>query len=428
MKGSLSIEGILALRSIERSMPDFRMIVTLIVASIALVFGVATMSLQAENFVSSIYSDIEDVEADMVIGFYKPFVSEHNLVEYQQIEEDLTDVLREIPDVKILGIGRSPYDHFLEVDENIFGGIECGRNLEYFGLRGDALIPVNLVSVDARHHAQLAQKAGVPESSNILLSYYYPAWGDGENVSELAIQRVLPDGTSSKIDIPVQGKIVGEEIPNEILLYTSIRNTFVLEHAGAYLIILMPVIDSAYMTYFVDTEDEEAFIDHATSIVSAREGFSQTGTTVARLSYAQDALSAGGTIFITLTYGFAGLLIFLLAVNTVSVVRANIKSYARDVAILNSIGMEKKRRQHVLNLIVFFGLIIALAAGIPLGILTSLIVYLALPANFALSYTFPWIIIVQATIILSAMALILMYLSKRSLEDVRPAETIRHLQ
>ena len=458
IKKIFGIEGVLAYRNLVRGAPDFPTIMISFVVTVALMIGMFSSEPQIQNAFNIIAADIDAMEANVMLGFYTSVDESDAVTVPPYVAESMMDVFHGFPQTSVLGIGRGAQQFSVEVSKDMFSEVGLARNPGLFDHNDTEIIPVNLIAIDAAHYAQLAQRAGVPAGANILINYcrlrmdlYCDLQPDSDeclrtdcrrdnfwhefsafNFEPRVLSLLCGEGgdSSEPVELFVEGDLQRCELPVEIRLFIAVLNTFTSDYSGTHMTILMPTIESSFVTYFVQVEDEKGFIDFAVDAVKDSKEMNAFGTAmvVADFNYAHEALQGAEEVVSVFAYGLIGLFILFGVVILINIVYANIGTHARDTAVAISSGMNVKSLCRVANwgVIAYMGL--ALAVGIPLGIALSWLTYVALPNNLNTAYVLPWSSVARSVVDIVLMTLIIMYFTSRKLAKSNPLETIRQFQ
>ena len=458
VKKFFGIEGVLAYRNLVRKAPDFPVILLSFALSVVLMIGVSSLETQVQNFSDMIAADIDAMDSNIMLGFYTSLDKVDAITIPPHVAEGMMDVFHEFPQTSVLGIGRGAQQYFVEVCTDMFTEVGRMRNPGLFDCDDSKTIPVNLIAIDAAHYAQLAALAGVPEGANILINYCRLRMGLHCDLQQGSYECLMAgcerdgfwhefsafcfepgmftlrcaeeNGSTEPLELFVEGELQGCDVPIEIKLFMAMLNTFSSDYPGTHMTILLPTIESSFVTYFVQVEDEKGFVDFAVDAAQDNEKFKAVGAVmvVANLDYAHAALRGAQEVISFSFMGLAGFFILFGLAAMISINYVSVKVQSRDIAAAISVGMDAKSLRAVVNLGIVACAVLSLALGAPLGIAISWFAFTAVPDNLSFAYDFPWLSLLISVVGVSAMTWTVIFFSSRKLAKTNPLGTIRQLQ
>ena len=458
VKRIFGIEGVLAYRNLVRKAPDFPVMLLSFALSVVLMIGVSSLESQIQNFSDMVAADIDAMESNIMLGFYTSLNEVDTVTISPYVAEGMMDVFHEFPQASVLGIGRGTQQYFVEVCPDMFTEVGLARNPGLFNGGDTGTIPVNLIAIDAAHYSQLAELAGVPEGANILINYcrlridlHCVLQPNSYECLMAGCQRdgfwhvfsafrfeprtfnlhcVGEDDNFECLELFIAGELQGCDLPVEIKLFMAMLNTFTSDYLGTHMTILLPTIESSFVTYFVQVEDEKDFVDFAVAAAQDNEKLKSAGAmmVVANLDYAHAALQGAKEIISFSFMGLAGFFILFGVAAMISINYVSVGVQSRDIAAAISIGMDARSLRAVINLGTVACAVFALALGAPLGIAISWFAYTAVPDNLSFAYNFPWSSLLIGVAGVTAMTWTVIFFSSRKLARTNPLGTIRQLQ
>ena len=411
---AFKFEGLLAYRFLERNMLEFRLIVGLLTASIILAIAGATIHLQADALTTIAFDDLDRIESSVLVGLYAPRDDEGSAIVPLYVSEKVADALRAYPHASVLGLALISSSFYAELERGAFTEAGLIRNPNFFTAGETEQIPINLIAMDGKTYAYLAQVAGVPLGSSILLGRCISGRGiplEGipcrsptfaPDLESLRLVRDGLGGTTQERILPALGEVRECDLPFEPGLAVSLMNTFASGNPDEGLTILAPAMEARWVTYLIAVEDDKGFVDFATTVVENNEELEAAGivVTVANLNFAHEALLGAERSVVLITYSMSMLLALLGAATIINTSFSGRRIYARDIVIISSAGLSVKDLRRLLSLTSLFHAVLAVFLGIPLGIAVSWGIYHLAPDYVATAYVFPWQAIVQSALIM----------------------------
>lgn len=387
-------EGMLAYRSLKRNKRNFRASVVSLTISVILFTIVASVGTQIDNMLTNlIFPNIDasatvHVMTDLQISFDESgdIYFLYNPIETDMAEE-ITSRLREFPNANLIGVGG-----LYNARANIPKKMIAPDMISIIGNPYDDTshnVSAWLLNVDSQTYAELAEKAGVPIGSNILVNFFR------HNVHDELIRiPYIFDNHTVHIET-INGyvkevKLHGEltEVPDELL------NGFT--GANSELIVIVPRLSATYFNWFANPEDLDGFLKHANEVVSdldliPRSGDVEMFVDVTDIGKATDAIRGIISLIKLFLYGFVGMLTLIGLTNIISTISTNVRSRSKEFAVLRSVGMTHKGLNSMLNLESALCSAKSLIWGLPIGSSISFIIYRFVMHSRGVDYHFPWL-------------------------------------
>lgn len=129
------------------------------------------------------------------------------------------------------------------------------------------------------------------------------------------------------------------------------------------------------------------------------------------------------TIFIM---GFVGLLSLIAVTSVVSTISAGMALRTQEFAMLSSVGMAPDGFKRMLNLESLFYGLKALIIGLPLGLLASYLIYLAIGISFEYPFIWPWQSMAISAVAVFLLTFATMRYSRSKMKKVSIVEALRN--
>jgi len=281
---------------------------------------------------------------------------------------------------------------------------------------------VLLLTVDPTHYAMLAERAGVPLGSNILVNHVRTNTLDGRrwefeplrfSGQTLELSSRFEDGLRK---LPLHGVLGIGDVPNEIM------------HEGTHdVTIIVPDEPPAVTRYlwFVSAEDPASFSDYAFDLIGEID-FGEGGSWhVFNSQQEQEMIRSLITLVTTFVWGFVALLTLIYLTNIISTIAANVQSRAKEFAVLQSIGMTHGGLNRMLNLESVLSSVKALCIGLPIGIFGAYVVYLAIARAAEFNFGLPWVPISLSILAVLTLTWIVIRYAAKQLRKRNIVDTIR---
>ena len=440
VKTVFGFEGALASKSLKRNKRNFRATVVSLTISIIMFVAVSSFGTHLNRMANVVLSP---TNADVLASFnswattvrneggtyeYGSFI--YNIVNNEQAEI-ITEKLREFPSAAVIGAG-SMDGGFRGQSIGISGTMLTStmRNIlteTPILLPGDGYfnMPITLITVDTKTYSELSAIAGVPFGSNILINYSRQHI-DGRWIELTPFifnyQTVeVGTGQGNVIDLPLHGELVGDQIPRELLHISGANRRSVM-------VVIVLELDSVRYEWFVTTNRPREFTAFAHGIL---DEFLppvypyQMHTNVQNIAATENAERNIIRLVMVFTYGFVGMLTLIGLTNVISTISTNVRSRAREFAVLQSVGMTHRGINRMLNLESILCSAKSLIIGLPLGVGASYLIHRAILVSVYFSFSFPWFPIVQAALAVFVITWLTMRYSAARLRGKNIVETIR---
>jgi len=387
-------EGMLAYKSLKRNNRNFRASVISITISVILFTVVSSVGTQINSMMMNlIFPNIDasatvHVMTDLQISFDESgdIYFLYNPIETDMAEE-MTSRLREFPNANLMGVG-GLYNARANIPKEMISP-------DMVSVIGDPYddeshnVSAWLLSIDSQTYAELAEKAGVPIGSNILVNFfrhnvhaessYIPYIFDNQTVHIETINGYVKE-------VELHGELT--EVPDELL------NGFT--GANSELIVIVPRLGATYFNWFANPEDLEGFLEHANEVVSdldliPRDGDVEMFVNVTDIRKATEAIQGIINLIKIFLYGFIGMLTLIGLTNIISTISTNVRSRSKEFAVLRSVGMTHKGLDRMLNLESALCSAKSLIWGLPIGSGISFIIYRFVMHSMGVDYHFPWL-------------------------------------
>ena len=432
-------EGTLAYKSLKRSRRNFRATVASLTVSIILFIVTGYFGVRYKETTRLYYPGVEN--ANVAGLFMRPEKSTLDNNSSETIEQkyytlnsvladEITQKLCQYPNTTVFGVG----DDVVEGDYNSYKTVipkdmlsskmkEFLDSNGYVPTRDGYSFPITLCITDSENYAKLCKLAGVPLGSNILINYARIPGDNGNRKSVFTPYIFTPEtlrltnlNGNTEVELPLDGELDIRDVPNEIAA-TYVGNVMVI----------VPRLDATRYTWFVDTADAEGFSDYANKILHesiAFEGCSEY-IDVKNFEEVPFAMRDITRLVMVFIYGFITMLTLIGLTNVISTISTNVRSRAREFAVLRSVGMTTAGLKRMLNLESILCSAKSLIIGVPLGILGSYFLYHAFSSPVELDYAIPWRPILQCVFGVTVVTWVIIRYSMSSFSCDNIIETIR---
>ncbi|MCL2828122.1 MAG: ABC transporter permease [Oscillospiraceae bacterium] len=423
------VEGTLAARSLRRSRRNFRATVVALSFSVALFITLGAFVSQMNQLTELTFVD---VDANVVIRYHTNMSRVEDgaggyYMEYTTVSPDLAETISRrfeaytgtIP----FGIGIDGWTYRVELPTEILSS----EALEYLGgIGGDITadeqwFAVTLMTLDPVHYAMLAERAGVPLGSNILINHNRMHTPDGRRwefeplrFSGQTLELIPYEGGDTVRKLPLHAAIGMGEVPNEIL-YAGIQTVTVI----------VPELHAMHYIWNVTAEDPAAFFDYAWDVMTETDLREGGNWHVFNRQDEQEFISALIGLITTFVWGFVALLTLIYLTNIISTISANVQSRAQEFAVLQSVGMTYRGLGRMLGLESILSSVKSLFVGVPLGIAGAYFVHLAIRAAAQFAFQLPWGAIALSVVAVFALTWIVMHHAATRLRNRNIVDTIR---
>ena len=420
-------EGLLAFTFLKRSTANFRATVLAITFSVILVIATGSVFLQmnrvmdmewggsSANAVVQLTQWRQHVENEDGIWELLPLEGAMTLDEAHDITRQLRAGLNDDESVFSLGF---VYPESLQVPE----GMATAEALDFLGQRslGEILswhATIQQLVVDPAIHAKLAEIAGVPANSNILLNH---AWDRIDNARFSLIpfnfegQTLYSDTVE---ELTLHGQLLEADIPLELFSYLNM---------GAINVLVPNTDNIERFMWYGEVDDPQAFADKGQDLLSYWSN-PIGGINVFNLNR-QAAVESNQnmvSLMMVLTFSFVALLVTVALTNIISTLTENVRTRSKEFAVLQSVGMTPSGIKRMLGMEAVLGSIQSLTLGLPLGTLAAFGLHHALGMNWSMPFQIPWLPMAVAIIGVFAITWLTMNVAAKKLRGNNIIETIR---
>ena len=407
-------EGALAAKSLKRSRRNFRATIISLTISIVLLVVAGSFSSLMKSTTNLIFPNIDasavaEWSSDLKMGMDNEGKGEVSNVGYVPLDtgtaETITEKLRNFNNAEIYGVG----------------GIRRYSTALPNGTKTNGA----LISVDAKHYEELCKTAGVPLGSNLLINLRRKTV-DGKKTeytpydfSELANRPLkFTLAGHEPIAVTITGELTGQDVSNEIAyMYES------------ELAVIVPNSESVVYIWFAKVNDVVGFTEYANQVLVDFAPHSKEGIKVnADCFDIADATKQMRDMVNTImffVYGFVGMLTLIAVTSVISTISTNIRSRAREFAVLESVGMTKSGVKKMLNLESVLCSIRSLVFGLPLGLIGAYGLYRGMELSVELPFSFPLLSIVECVFGVFVVTWVTMRYSANRLKGGSIVERIR---
>jgi len=263
-------------------------------------------------------------------------------------------------------------------------------------------LTVELIVVDDAFAEILADLAGVPVGSNILLNHGRQWFEDGRVIEFEMLDFNYQTLTISSWDDERERRIDNSEMELELHgQITAANRPSQLESLGNWgfrVIVPAANMEIMQMDWFIQTDESARVVEDGRELIFDYFGEGNVGLW-AQDRDAEEAMTRN-TIGLVMffIFGFVGVLILIGLTNVVSTISENVKTRSKEFAVLQSVGMTSGGIKRMLNLESVFSSARALVIGVPLGILGSYGVYHAMSNMIYLRFSIPWLWLVVSVV------------------------------
>jgi len=288
---------------------------------------------------------------------------------------------------------------------------------------------VTFALVHPELYAELIQIAGVPMGSNLLLNHEQYRFTDGRRAEFVPF-----NFDRQTLELYEWDEDVGETVVvDEIDLHAELRATDVPAELLAamdwwFSELTIVVSEGALREYqwFIYTDDTAAVIAYAEELmlplveeqVIDFSYFDMQAMRIAELNMIR--------LLMVLTFGFVGLLTAIGLTNVISTISENVRTRAKEFAVLQSVGMTREGIKRMLSMESVLSAIKALMFGIPGGILASLGLHYSLGRSAEFAYQLPWMTIGISIIAVFVITWLTMRYAANRLKGRNIIETIQN--
>ena len=468
VKRLFKTEGMLARIFLKRSKKNFRATVIAVSFSVAIFIIAGSIHTQITRFA---FIQWEEVDADVHLNVSKPwerevdceaydedtwgfrsqteidnsgnrtircfveFTKEERAIstmDFLEAHEKLAGLL--VGEAQLFGIANLPHtgyavriprsaftSEFLSV-RDLFDQHNEMSSEDYFDVH------LSLFMVDPVFHIELARLAGVPEGSNILINHGREWTEDhrvvdinmlNENISELNLFEwddqwinLIETGESIKI----HGMITGDDRPSIIDSGSTNNLTVIIPTAAAV----------SSIDWWIQTEEPSQIHLESQEVLFDHFDDDEINLWTTDLRAAEDEGRDTLGLILFFLSAFVAVLILIALTNVISTISENVKTRSKEFAVLQSVGMTGNGIKRMLSLESVFASINALFIGVPLGVLGSYGIFVAMNNLGEFRFPFPWLWIVISVIGVFLITWITMQFAASKLKEQNVIETIRN--
>jgi putative ABC transport system permease protein len=391
-------EGTLAAKNMKRNRRKFRASVVSLTAAVIMFIALSSLSEQAGRIEGMMFPDLAAAVMVDYTSLRDTFINsdtgrEETIVVAPINSEkgnEIAEKLREYEGSTVFGIGDDMETYYAVIPREMIAP-QMMDAFFYSDERQDYEVSAGVITVDMKNYAALCEQSGVPIGSNILLNRYdYNDNGKATVITPFLFGNQnlrLMKADNSVHEMPVHGILAVEDIPNEFLgpNVPAIR-------------LIVPNGETRNYTWFVETADIAGFMDYANGIMAEmfpqgqNSAYMELGFTT-RIYEIGDYMKVMniaivlGTVFV---YGFVILLTLIGLTGVINTISANIRSRAREFAVLRSIGMTHGGLKRMLNLESILYSVKALMIGLPVATVLTYFINIPIRSMFPIPYRFPW--------------------------------------
>jgi putative ABC transport system permease protein len=399
-------EGALAAKSLKRSRRNFRATIVSLTISIVLLVVAGSLGSLMKSTTNLIFPNID---ATAVADWSSSLNVVNGVDDYVSLDtataETITEKLRNYKNTEIYGIG----------------GIRRYSTALPDGTKTNGA----LITVDAKHYEELCKTAGVPLGSNLLINLRRETV-DGKKTE------YVPYDFSKLEGKPLMFSLVGHE-PIEVTLTGELtRQDVSNEIAYMYeseLAVIVPKCESVVYTWFAKVNDVKGFTEYGKQALDDRAPKSKEGIEVHAdcldIADATKQMSDMINTIMFFVYGFVGMLTLIAVTSVISTISTNVRSRAREFAVLESVGMTKAGVKKMLNLESILCSVRSLVFGLPLGLIGAYGLYRGMGLSVELPFSFPLLSIAECVLGVFAVTWVTMRYSASKLKGESIVETIR---
>ncbi|MGO5051761.1 ABC transporter permease [Lachnospiraceae bacterium LCP25S3_G4] len=398
VKKLFGFEGTLADKNLKRNHRNFRATVISLSVGVILFVSLGGLGMQASAIEDFLYPDTDQAVISEYISNYTREVNQKtgkketkysNPID-RECGELVKEKLEQFNSISIFGMGND-MDTYDTILSNDLVSAKMQAAYEEDKLQ-DYEFPVEIIVVDRDTYAKLCEKANVPIGSTILLNHYrYNDFGHEVNLepySSSIKEMELLKADGSNINVPIQGILTQEQIPKELLYPNTNPVRLVVENAmvRGFSWQCVPEDIKGFIEYSNQVMEEEFPSEPGSSYM--KNGFN---TRVYRMDDYMKVMNIAIALVAVFMYSFVGLLVLIGLTNVISTLSINVMMRSREFAVLKSVGMTPEGLRQMLNFESILCSIKALAYGIPIGVVVTLLINLPIRSMFLIAYKVPWI-------------------------------------
>lgn len=342
--------------------------------------------------------------------------------------EEITAKLREYEGTDIYGDGQDYTTYVaLLTEQDLTEEMRQVLADDDEGGRSGIILEVERIILDDQHYGELCARAGIARGGTILLNdHKYNDNGTERHVAPLqssvsTLQLEKADG--SRDTVQIDAVLTLSEIPRQLIYPNTNPIRLVVPSTG---------LSVRGYNWMASPADEDGFMAYAKDVLESY--FPQNGMDYGEAGYtsrvfgAQDfakIMNIAIVLAAVFLYAFVFLLGFIGVLNVISTVSFQIKSRAREFAVLQSVGMSAASVQKMLTIESVLCAGKALVIGLPIGLAIAFLVARCVKMLFPIPFHMPWTAI-MITILLSFLVMWgTVRISARTLKKQNIIETIR---
>jgi len=426
-------EGTLASKSLKRSKRNFRATVVSLTISIVTFIAASSFGSNMERMVNvavfAVDSDVIGSFQSSMDAVYEECGVYISHFEYtymnNELAEAITARLRQFPNTTVTAVGSNTSSWRVSSTLVPAGELTTSmRNLvDPDNDKDEISITLALVTVDAELYSELIRIADVPHGSNILINYFRRHY-DGRWMEVVPFvfnyQTITSFTTEDPVEIPLHAALLREQVPDEVLWVGAGRSM---------LTVVVPYLDAKSYTWFAETTGSHreltAYMHVVFDEMIPGDGPGNVYTSAINIAAMENADRDVLRLAMVFIYGFVGMLTLIGLTNVISTISANVRSRAREFAVLGSVGMTPGGIRRMLNLESILCSVKALIFGLPLGIGASVLIYDAMMNAVFYEYQFPFMAVIQSIVAVFIISWVTMRYSAARLRGRNIVETIR---
>jgi len=430
------MEGMLATIFLRRSGTNFRATVISISFSVILVIAAGALFTQLNRSVEMAVGN-SDVNATLSMISSD---EELRLSEIREITAQFQGLLNENERVTMVardGIGQTTIPEPMLTDAMGDALFTMWEDRKQYGMTLEETdlykFHVNMIEVNPDLYTQLVELADVEYGQNILINHsVMRLLSNGRRIEimpfnfnnqtiELQRWSSESEGYEDGGSIELHGQLLRDEIPLEIIdsIEEQSLNVIVPPHDNGYMMFNIVI-------WYFDVDDVEALMSVVMDDILAtiiEEDIA--GIYYDNIEEIRNANRNMVALLATIIFSFVGLLIAIALTNVISTISENVRIRAKEFAVLQSVGMTRSGIRRMLSLEALLSSFKALAWGLPIGILVSVLLHHAVGIAAVFEYEVPWLSIGSSFIGVFIITWATMLYASNQLKGKNIIETIR---
>ncbi|MDR0917385.1 MAG: ABC transporter permease [Oscillospiraceae bacterium] len=287
------------------------------------------------------------------------------------------------------------------------------------GIWEGACTDVRVMQVERALYLELCKQAGVPDGSNLLVNTGTIRDGEDKTITFRPFNFrpmtlvITPDYSEETIEISIQGEL--RDIPPTVAMEAR---------SSPPITIIVPSVDAGYVAtnwWYIKSTDPH-FITAAAQIFS-EYGINSLYVEDIRAEIQQ--LKDIYNVVMIFIYGFVAMLTLIGVSGVISTISTNIRARRREFAALTSVGLTPKGLTRMLNLESLMYGMKSLIIGLPIGLIISAGLHVALGISTQFGYTFPWQSMVYSALGVFAVTFISMRYARGQVKGGSIVETLK---